>query len=149
MTINYVEKGAARHEAIRKAGHSLKEIDGVWVASDDKAVQAIIDGFDPLADQQVKKAAEAKEEASRRIVAIVPEWKQVNLAARAAELSKLRAERAWTAEEAAEWDAGQAIWDQVKALRRASDRIEADIAAAMDWQALARTKVANSPRWPE
>lgn len=45
--INYTEKGIGLHEAIARAGHTLMQVDGQWVASDDAAVQAIIDGFDP------------------------------------------------------------------------------------------------------
>lgn len=45
MTINYTEKGAALHAAIRAAGHWLREENGAWVSSNDEAVQAIIDGF--------------------------------------------------------------------------------------------------------
>lgn len=43
--IQYTEKGYGLHEAIRKAGHSLKQENGEWVSSDDAAVQAIIDGY--------------------------------------------------------------------------------------------------------
>lgn len=45
MTIQYDEKGAALHGAIHAAGHSLCELDGEWVSSNDVAVQAIIDGY--------------------------------------------------------------------------------------------------------
>lgn len=147
--IAYVEKGAALHDAIRKAGHGLREENGVWIASDDQAVQAIIDGFDPLADMQAKKIAAVKDEARRRILLVIPDWKQANLTARAAELAKLRSERAWTAEEQAEWDAGQALWDQVKAIRAASDRVEADVMAASDWKAIEKADLAKSNRWPK
>lgn len=44
--INYTEKGEGLHRAIADAGHWLYRKDGVWLASDDAAVQAIIDGFD-------------------------------------------------------------------------------------------------------
>lgn len=44
--IRYIEKGIALHEAIAAAGHTLMQIDGKWVASDEAAVQAIIDAFD-------------------------------------------------------------------------------------------------------
>lgn len=46
--INYIEKGYGLHEAIRAAGHWLRDEDGTWVADDDAAVQAIIDAYDPL-----------------------------------------------------------------------------------------------------
>jgi len=65
-----------------------------------------------------------KEEAYRRIVAICPEWKQRNLTAQAAQLAK-KGETSWTPEEAAAWAAGEAIWNQIAAIRAASDVIEA------------------------
>lgn len=46
--ITYTEKGYGLHQAIAAAGHSLSQVDGVWIASDEAAVQAIIDAFDPL-----------------------------------------------------------------------------------------------------
>lgn len=45
MAINYTEKGAGQHKAIADAGHSLYWYDGVWVASDETAVQEILDGY--------------------------------------------------------------------------------------------------------
>lgn len=50
--INYIEKGAGLHEAISKAGHSLREENGVLISSDDIAVQAIIDAYDPIPELQ-------------------------------------------------------------------------------------------------
>ena len=41
------------HEAIRAAGHSLVQHNGQWVADDDEAVQAIIDGY-PLSAAQAE-----------------------------------------------------------------------------------------------
>jgi hypothetical protein len=49
MAINYIEKGVGLHDAITESGHSLARVDGVWVASDEAAVQAIIDAYDPAA----------------------------------------------------------------------------------------------------
>ena len=65
-----------------------------------------------------------KQEASRRILAICPDWKQRNLTARAAELA-IKGVDNWTAEEQAEHAAGQAIWDKVKAVRARSNELEA------------------------
>ena len=65
-----------------------------------------------------------KAEAGRRIIAICPEWKQRNLTAQAAQLAK-KGEANWTPEEADAWAAGEAIWDEIVAVRAASDRIEA------------------------
>jgi hypothetical protein len=69
-------------------------------------------------------AEQIKAEAHRRIVAIIPGWQQRNLTAQAAQLAE-KGRANWTAEELAAWDAGQAIWDQVKAIREASNLIEA------------------------
>ena len=65
-----------------------------------------------------------KAEAYRRIIAICPEWKQRNLTAQATQLAK-KGEANWTPEEAAAWAAGEAIWNQIAAIRAASDVIEA------------------------
>jgi hypothetical protein len=48
MTIKYTEKGFGLHQAIEAAGHWLRDENGVWISDDDKAVQAIIDGYDAL-----------------------------------------------------------------------------------------------------
>jgi hypothetical protein len=64
--IKYIEKGIWLHYAIAKAGYSINQKDGVWITSNDKAVQAIINLFDPLlhaqasAKQQVKDASAKK-----------------------------------------------------------------------------------------
>lgn len=55
--IIYSEKGAGLHEAIRKAGHVLRQENGVWVSSDDAAVQAIIDTY-TLDDAKARRAEE-------------------------------------------------------------------------------------------
>lgn len=51
--IIYTEKGIGLHDAIIAAGHWLHQVDGVWQASDEAAVQAIIDGY-PLAACQAE-----------------------------------------------------------------------------------------------
>lgn len=62
--INYVEKGIGLHRAISTAGHSLYEHDGVWVADDETAVQAIIDSY---IDRDTKLVALTREYTSRII----------------------------------------------------------------------------------
>jgi len=69
-------------------------------------------------------ASDVKAEAQRRILAICPEWKQRNLTAQAAELSE-KGRSNWTTQELAEWNAGKALWDSIKAVRGFSDTIEA------------------------
>lgn len=45
MAINYIEKGAGLHQKIAKAGYTLMQVNRVWVADDDVAVQAIVDVY--------------------------------------------------------------------------------------------------------
>lgn len=65
-----------------------------------------------------------KSEAQRRILHILPEWKQRNLTARAAELA-IKGVQNWSLEEQTEIAAGQALWDQIKAIRAKSNALEA------------------------
>lgn len=123
--INYTEKGIGLHDAVAAAGHWLAQVDGVWVSSDDVAVQAIIDAFDAKGWALPVVQARIKEEARQRIVAVMPEWKQANATARAVELISLGQASG------AEWDALQAAWAWVKAVRDHSNSLEAQ-AAAMD-----------------
>lgn len=83
--------------------------------------QSLVGDPEPLPGPSV---GDVKREAERRILAIVPEWKQRNLTAQAAILAK-KGEANWTTEEQAAWDAGEAIWTQIAAIRAASDAIEA------------------------
>ena len=55
--IDYIEKGAGLHRAVAAAGHWLEQRDGVWISSDDTAVQAIIDGY-TLAQAKTEKRRE-------------------------------------------------------------------------------------------
>jgi hypothetical protein len=63
--ITYREKGGGLHGAIAAAGHWLREEDGVWISSDDAAVQAIIDGY-PLAACQAEICAAIDAHAAAR-----------------------------------------------------------------------------------
>ena len=64
--IQYTEKGSGLHAAIRAAGHWLREENGAWVSSNDEAVQAIIDSFDPLPEAKAAKWAKVQAERDRR-----------------------------------------------------------------------------------
>lgn len=43
--ITYTEKGPGLHDAIRNAGHWIKQENGFWLSDNDTAVQSIIDGY--------------------------------------------------------------------------------------------------------
>lgn len=66
MAIQYIEKGIGLHDAINAAGFSLWEENGQWLSSDDAAVQAIIDAYDPLPDAKARKWEAIKAERDRR-----------------------------------------------------------------------------------
>ena len=74
-----------------------------------------------------------KEEAHRRIVQVVPEWKQLNLLARSTELVKI-GEQNWTEAEREEVVLIESIWDKVKQLRAKSDELEAISPIPDDYQ---------------
>ena len=77
-----------------------------------------------VTEDRLATAEGVKAEAYRRIVAVIPEWKQRNLTAQATQLLH-KGTANWTPEDQAAWDAGNAIWGQVAAIRAASDQIEA------------------------
>lgn len=94
---------------------------------------------------RAQKISEVKAEAQKRILAIIPQWKQADLTARAVELIiKMTMGGTLTLVEKDEMAAGFELWSQVKAIRSASDLIEQDIAASTD---PASFDVAGSSRW--
>ena len=52
--IRYIEKGPRMHRFICDAGYSIEQLNGEWVTSDDRAVQAIIDRYDPLPEEKTE-----------------------------------------------------------------------------------------------
>jgi hypothetical protein len=73
MSILYTEKGRWLHEAIADAGLTLWRENGVWMTdSNEAAVQAFIDAFDPLPYVKDEKKTELKAEGLMRIQAIMP-----------------------------------------------------------------------------
>lgn len=72
--INYIEKGDGLHEAIKAAGHSLQQINGVWMSSNDDEVQAIIDSYDPIPDLQEKAKSRIIETANLAMKALEDEY---------------------------------------------------------------------------
>ena len=69
--------------------------------------------------------AAVKTECGRRIYEPFPQWKQANLTARATELVNKKLEGPLSPEEVGEFAALQSIWDWIKAVRAASDALEA------------------------
>lgn len=84
--IAYTEKGHGLFIAIAAAGHYLYQRDNVWIATDDAAVQAIMDAY-PLAAYRAEVMAPIKQHAQNLIYSRYPQWRQANMTARAVELS--------------------------------------------------------------
>lgn len=93
-----------------------------------------------IAEPEVS-AGEVKDEARRRILERFPEWKQQNMTARGVELQDIRREKGtWTIEEAAEAAALREAWAWIRAVRAASNAIEAIKPIPADYAA--------PDRWP-
>ena len=105
-------------------------------------VQAVIDAHVPDFGHVATKIAETKAEAGRRILTILPDWKQRNYTARAIE--KVASGEVGDDE----WNEMQAVWRKVNAVRTASDVIEAEISALTDEEAGAFDPSISS-HWPE
>lgn len=100
-------------EGLRSTGQQPQRVDGVV-----KFVHTLEAAPSPTID-------DVKSEAHRRIIDLCPEWKQRNLTAQAVILAKQVADgEALTVEQQAAWDAGQALWAQIAAIRAKSDAIE-------------------------
>lgn len=109
-------------EQIEGAGIQVwTDADGVQ-CSHPEAAQAIIDAFDQKAWELTQVIPAIKEEARKRIVSVLPEWKQANATARAVELVSLGQASG------PEWEAMQSAWAWVKAVRAHSDILEAQAA---------------------
>ena len=72
MGINYIEKGLGLHAAIAAAGYNLQQINGVWVSTNDAAVQVIIDSYDVLPDVRKARIQQIRDESIVRISTDMP-----------------------------------------------------------------------------
>lgn len=78
--INYTEKGDWFHEAVAEAGYSIEQRgDGNFYSSDDIAVQAIMDSFDPLPFAKAESLKEIAEYANSLINKNINPLKQKRL----------------------------------------------------------------------
>jgi hypothetical protein len=145
MAIIYTEKGYGLHAAIAAAGHSLTQLDGVWLSSDDAAVQSIIDGYS-LVDATAPLVMRVKELAHEKILAFLPDWKQSNFNARMNDLNEARFARPLSDVEQAEVAVMRAAWDKAKAFREASNVHESRLRAIDSFNKLAVYDLAAD--WP-
>lgn len=62
--INFTDKGKGLIKEIEAQGYSISVLDGVFISSDDDAVQLIIDNYDPLPTAQAEAIKEIAKHAS-------------------------------------------------------------------------------------
>jgi hypothetical protein len=133
---------ADRPAGVCVLGKGLEDVDGaprrVW------ETRAFTD--EEVAAMRAAQVQSVKAEAGRRILALYPTWKQANMNMRATELVDLRIDRELTAEEAAERDELIAAAEWIKAVRAASDAIEA--ALPTDAEGLCAFSAAAADGWP-
>lgn len=98
-------------QRIVRQGDPYQDAQGQWVV-------------DWVVEDIAASPERVKAEAQKRIYSVLPSWKQRNLTARAAELA-IKGRDNWTAEELSEYEAGQSVWNTIKAIRAASDALEA------------------------
>lgn len=99
-----------------------------------------------VAGLTVQRISEVKAEASRRILAAFPTWKQANMNMRATELVDLRVDGSLTVEQEAERQALITASAWIKGVREASNLIEADLPA--DAAGLVLFAAAEAAGWP-
>ena len=137
--ITYTEKGYGLHAAIRDAGFFLKKRDGVWISSDDVAVQAIIDNYDPIIAARQNAIKRVKIHASRLVSDIYPfidpeSDQAIGLYHFAEDL----------------WQGGT-LPPRLKAFKNIFDAASAaiaDIKLINDWQSADAYDAVNTPLWP-
>lgn len=123
------------------------------IEADPATVYEVVDEADVashpwrLEPGRAEKVIAAKAEAASRINTLAPDFKQRNMIARGVELTDVVVGGgSLTAPEVAEKAALQGAWDYVKAVRAASDTIEAEILASTD---PASIDVAGHAAWPD
>lgn len=133
--VQFYDDGHAVIEAKRGAPVHLEGVDAAKLVSSFVAAHgAEIERLaTPPAPTKASRIAETKAEAQWRIVPLAPTWRQVNMLARAVELNRNRVVNgALTADERAEETSLLDVWAKVKAIRAASDDLEASIAGMAD-----------------
>ena len=140
--------GVALAEELVRQGVRWRTLNGQLEVSDAVLFNSIASGFDQATAEKPRVVEAIRAEAQRRIFNVVPQWRQNNLTARASELID-KGRGNWSAAELAEWNAGKVIWDRVKALRQASNVIEARLASVTKRDAVIGFDVVGAAEWPE
>jgi hypothetical protein len=150
MAIIYIEKGIWLHQEIAVQGYSLVEADGVWQSSDDIAVQAIIDAFDPLPFAKAAKIQELKTEGANRVNGVYSWITSGNQDVDATDALSVYdfAEDLYLSISPGSRETLSGRLLQFKNIRDAGVSAVADINALTDWQIVMAYDVVNTPTWP-
>ena len=148
--INYIEKGSYLHDEIHRQGYAIRQRDGIWITSNDIAVQAIIDTFDPLpfaqaeAKELIKEASAAKRlqyvtqaaGKSAEYIFKAQEAKQFGIDGTVGVFmqARMNATSETAATVAAVWNGRAAAWEMIGGnIAALEDKGANDIDAATDW----------------
>ena len=128
-------------------GFSLDTIKKAYIGEDFPSLGELDTAW--LACLQEEKKTQAKEEAYKRIIAILPEWKQRNYTAKGLELTEKKADGIALSEtELGILDAIKTIWSLIEQVRTASDNIEAELGNIGDIQEIEAYEIVNNVLWP-
>ena len=133
------------HQAIADAGLALWQHNGTWLADDEAAVQAIINGFDPLPGGKREKLQELKEERRKRIATLFDEDDFEFMLAEALG-------RSWRVQQGrplpADTPSLDALESQFMPIADAYRAAQTAINALTTYDAIKNYDVVNTPSWP-
>lgn len=100
--------------------------DSIEVSSPPEHGSYIWDGSKFNKPDKIITADQIKNEASRRILLICPEWKQRNLIAQASILLEKGPEN-WSVDDRKSWGDGKLIWERINSIRTKSNELEVEL----------------------
>jgi hypothetical protein len=148
--INYIEKGSGLHNLISDSGYLLVKKNYEWISSDDVAVQAIIDAYDPLPTVKTELKQMIKDASAKKRLQYITqaagkdaEYKTKEAEAAQHEIDEtvgvfMQARMDLTGESAttvrAEWSKKAVRWKAIGAkISAIEDKAGMDIDACVDW----------------
>ena len=148
---NWIPMGDAFHQVMMEARVTVWGEDGVAYTNDPEKLAELVAAYDPLTPALAAAILRVKEEAQRRIYIVLPAYKQTNLMAQGLQnaLTFGPDSTKWPPDQQALKAYTDARWLRIKALRDASNSIEAKLNAMTDWQELEAYDATTDASWPE
>lgn len=149
--LNWQGKGDGLAKLLDNAGIEISWVDSVLMCSDPDLAAQIAASFDAVAYELPHAIARVNQEAYDRIVAIMPPYKQNNnMALGLQNTMAFGADPAkWPADQQAILQTVNAQWAQIKAIRDASNIINANLATKTDWTELYAYDPKADQTWPK